>query len=160
MKHIVPAKTYDLLDAYVAGKKKAPKGDILYDAEVESRNKGFRFLIQVCGCTDDTPYLQVVVLDADGYEVGCLTDCDSFGGYYVIGVSPHKKVTLEIVRAKPKACKKTITYSELRRLEFCNSPKLPQRVVHDGVVKQWVGVGWVTHENEKPKPNDVYVVED
>jgi hypothetical protein len=102
VKHIVPAKTYDLLEAYITGKKKAPKGDILYDAEVESRNGGFRFLIQVCGCTDETPYVQVVVLDADGNELGCSSDDFSFGGRYVIKVSPHKEVILDIVRAKPK----------------------------------------------------------
>jgi hypothetical protein len=37
----------------------------------------------------------------------------------------------------------TITFSELRRLSFCNSSKLPQKVVHDGILKEWVGIGWI-----------------
>lgn len=106
MKHRVPAKLYDKLEAYVTGKKPAPKeSEYLYDAEEVMKN-GTRFLIQVCGCTDETPYVQVVVLDDDGAEVGCTTDCDSFGGRYVIKVSDSKEVILDIVRAKPKAKKK------------------------------------------------------
>lgn len=58
------------------------------------------------------------------------------------------------------AKRKTITFSTLKRLSFCNSPACPQRVVHEGVVKEWVGFGWITHDDEKPKPTDVYVVED
>jgi hypothetical protein len=66
-----------------------------------------------------------------------------------------------VVPAKPKKkAKKTITYAKLARLSFCNSPKLPKRVVHEGLVREWVGIGWITHEDEKPKPGDVYVVED
>jgi hypothetical protein len=38
---------------------------------------------------------------------------------------------------------RTITYSELQRLSFCNSSKLPQKVVHDGILKEWVGIGWI-----------------
>jgi hypothetical protein len=38
---------------------------------------------------------------------------------------------------------KTITFDKLRHLSFCNSPKMPQKVIHDGIVKQWVGIGWV-----------------
>jgi hypothetical protein len=37
---------------------------------------------------------------------------------------------------------KTITYSKLRRLSFCNSKELPQKVIVDGTVKEWVGIGW------------------
>lgn len=54
--------------------------------------------------------------------------------------------------------KKTIALSTLQRLAITNSKRLPQRIVHDGVVKQWVGIGWVSHEGEKPKKTDVYVV--
>jgi hypothetical protein len=38
---------------------------------------------------------------------------------------------------------KTITIEELKRLQFCNSKKLPQKVNHDGIVKEWVGIGWI-----------------
>jgi hypothetical protein len=53
---------------------------------------------------------------------------------------------------------KTVTFAELQRLAFCNSKKLPQRVVIDGVVKEWVGIGWITLEGEKPLATDVRVV--
>lgn len=61
---------------------------------------------------------------------------------------------------KPKPRFPTITESAIRRLAFCNSKKLPRRVVHEGLVKEWVGIGWVTLDGEKPKPADVRVVED
>jgi hypothetical protein len=59
-----------------------------------------------------------------------------------------------------KKRKKTIKFSTLRRLSFCNSPKCPQRVIHEGVVKEWVGFGWITINDQRRKPSDVYVVED
>ncbi len=72
---------------------------------------------------------------------------------------------------------KTITYSELRRLSFCNSPKLPKQieVIEEREVrpkgkkrfklekvshfKEWVGIGWVPLEPYQVK-NPVLVVED
>lgn len=38
---------------------------------------------------------------------------------------------------------KTISLSELTRLAFTNSPKLPRVVNHNGRRKAWVGIGWV-----------------
>ncbi len=52
--------------------------------------------------------------------------------------------------------RKTITWAELERLQFCNSKKLPQRVIVNGVLKAWTGIGWITLD-EKPKPTDVAV---
>jgi hypothetical protein len=37
----------------------------------------------------------------------------------------------------------TITRSELARLSFCNSKKLPKKVNVDGHCREWVGIGWV-----------------
>lgn len=54
--------------------------------------------------------------------------------------------------------RKTIPFAKLQRLSFVNSKKLPQRIVHDGVVKEWVGIGWIELKDEEPKPSDVYVV--
>ena len=53
---------------------------------------------------------------------------------------------------------KTITRSELARLTFCNSKKLPPAVNDDGVRKEWVGIGWV--EDGKPHGDEVLVVKD
>lgn len=36
----------------------------------------------------------------------------------------------------------TITFAELKRLCFCNSPKLT-KVIINGVVHEWVGIGLV-----------------
>ena len=53
---------------------------------------------------------------------------------------------------------KTITRSELARLTFCNSKKLPLAVNDGGVRKEWVGIGWV--EDGKPHGDEVIVIED
>ena len=39
--------------------------------------------------------------------------------------------------------KKTIKRTELMRMAFCNSSKLPRKVNIDGRAKQWVGIGWI-----------------
>lgn len=38
---------------------------------------------------------------------------------------------------------KTITRSELARLSFCNSAKLPPVVNVEGRAREWVGIGWI-----------------
>ena len=53
---------------------------------------------------------------------------------------------------------KIITRSELARLTFCNSKKLPVAVNDGGVRKEWVGIGWV--EDGKPHGDEVIVIED
>lgn len=53
---------------------------------------------------------------------------------------------------------KTITFSELRRLSFCNSKRLPKRIVIGNEIKEWVGIGWIT-VNDKPTGKEVRVVE-
>jgi len=52
---------------------------------------------------------------------------------------------------------KTITRSELARLTFCNSKKLPPAVDDGGVRKEWVGIGWI--ENGKPHGDEVLVID-
>ena len=49
---------------------------------------------------------------------------------------PKKRKT----RAKKR---RTITVEELRRLSQANSSKLPQAVEHEGIRKEWVGIGWI-----------------
>ncbi len=45
---------------------------------------------------------------------------------------------------KPVASKPdTITRSELARLAFCNSKRLPLAVNDGGMRKEWVGIGWI-----------------
>jgi len=52
----------------------------------------------------------------------------------------------------------TITRSELARLSFCNSDKLPQIVNIEGRLKEWVGIGWV--DIGKPDPKYPTMVEE
>ena len=42
-----------------------------------------------------------------------------------------------------KKTEKTITWDELSRLAFCNSDRLPQKVIVHGRLKEWVGIGWI-----------------
>jgi hypothetical protein len=53
---------------------------------------------------------------------------------------------------------KTITYSELKRLSFINSKKLPKKVVIGKTVHEWVGIGWIPIP-EKPNKNHTKVIE-
>lgn len=53
---------------------------------------------------------------------------------------------------------KTISRSELARLTFCNSKKLPQVVNDGGVRKEWVGLGWI--EGGKPRGDEVRVIDE
>jgi len=69
-------------------------------------------------------------------------------------------------KTKPKK-RKTIKFSELKRLSFCNSPKLPEQIEVVGKVKGktvrrfmwWTGIGWVDLNPCNIK-NPVLVVED
>lgn len=53
---------------------------------------------------------------------------------------------------------KAITRSELARLAFCNSNKLPLAVNDGGVRKEWVGIGWI--EDGKPRGDEVLVIDE
>jgi hypothetical protein len=58
--------------------------------------------------------------------------------------------------------KKTLKLHTISRLDlvqkvFCNSKSLPQTVVDDGVVKQFVGIGWVKLDREPQKGDTVIV---
>jgi hypothetical protein len=52
---------------------------------------------------------------------------------------------------------KTITFSELKRLSFCNSKKLPELINAQGIRMRWVGIGWV--REGKAQGNETVVVE-
>ena len=45
--------------------------------------------------------------------------------------------------AKKKKKSRTIKFSKLQRLSFCNSKKMPLTVNLNGRRKHWVGIGWV-----------------
>lgn len=47
---------------------------------------------------------------------------------------------------------KTIKFSELKRLSFCNSKDLPKKIIVDGIVREWMGIGWL--DTEKPPTAD------
>ena len=53
--------------------------------------------------------------------------------------------------------RKTIKRSKLVRLAFCNSKDLPSPVEIDGILKQWVGIGWV--DIGKPTGTEVLVID-
>ena len=53
---------------------------------------------------------------------------------------------------------KKIAFSELRRLEFANSKRLPQTININGERHQWVGIGWV-NEGEL-HGDEVLVIDD
>lgn len=58
---------------------------------------------------------------------------------------------------KPKP--KTITKSELARLAFCNSDKLPQAIVVPKPRRmEWVGIGWI--DVGPPRGDETVVIED
>jgi len=48
-------------------------------------------------------------------------------------------------------------FDELKRLQFCNSKRLPHRIVHDGKVKEWVGIGWITPNDQTRDGKETYV---
>jgi hypothetical protein len=110
MKHIVPARLFDKLDGWLRGPwtKDTPSDDSLYDAEVVFKT-GVRLLIQVVGCSEETPYVQVVALDKEGNEIGNNSDTSDtgFGGRYQVGVKcangSVRQYTVDVARAKPKA---------------------------------------------------------
>ena len=37
---------------------------------------------------------------------------------------------------------KTMTFVELKKLSFTNSKDMPQKVVIEGIIHEWVGIGW------------------
>jgi hypothetical protein len=53
---------------------------------------------------------------------------------------------------------RTITRSELARLAFCNSKKLPLVVNDNGIRKEWVGIGWIA--NGKPRGDEILVIDE
>ena len=51
---------------------------------------------------------------------------------------------------------KYIKLDDLKRLQFCNSKHLPNIVNHDGMLKQWVGIGW-NELQEQPTGEEVRI---
>jgi hypothetical protein len=65
---------------------------------------------------------------------------------------------METKKRKPKLLKlKTMPRDEVCRLAICNSPRLPSFIVDGGVVKQWVGIGWISL-NRKPRKGDIELI--
>jgi hypothetical protein len=53
---------------------------------------------------------------------------------------------------------KTIKRIDVCNMAFCNSPKLPKTVVDDGVVKKYVGIGWINLDRP-PQKGDVEIID-
>lgn len=51
----------------------------------------------------------------------------------------------------------TMKFEVLKRLEFRNSPLLPHRIVHEGVVKEWTGIGWIVPNDQTKDGKETYV---
>lgn len=62
-----------------------------------------------------------------------------------------------MIPTKKRPKRKTISRSELHRLAFCNSKRLPHLVEMEGCRFQWVGIGWVNEG--KPKGDETLVTE-
>jgi len=79
---------------------------MLYDSEVVFKND-VRLLIQVVGCAEQTPYVQVVAVDKNGREIGsgCDTSDIGLGGRYQVGVTcangAEKEYIVDVVRGTP-----------------------------------------------------------
>lgn len=54
--------------------------------------------------------------------------------------------------------RETIKFAEFKRLEFCNSHKLPTTIEHNGRRMHWIGIGWI---DEGPaKGDEILLVEE
>ncbi len=53
---------------------------------------------------------------------------------------------------------KTIKRDELARMSVSNSPKMPQIVNDNGVLREWVGIGWIDLRY-KPTGKEIKVVD-
>lgn len=56
-----------------------------------------------------------------------------------------------------KRQRKTMDFQELRRLEFCNSKRLPLFIEINGSRLLWVGIGWVNEG--KAQGDEVLIIE-
>ena len=59
---------------------------------------------------------------------------------------------------KNKKRRRAIQRGELARLSFINSPRLPQIVNDNGILKEWVGIGWIDLD-KKPHGNTIKVID-
>ncbi len=72
-------------------------------------------LLQVVGCHEETPYVQLVAIDKDGNEVASTCTCDdSFGGYYALR-GDNKWYEINVVRRKVKKRKKPTRRASCRK---------------------------------------------
>ncbi len=53
---------------------------------------------------------------------------------------------------------KYIKVEALKRLQFCNSKHLPDIINHNGILKQWVGIGW-NELRERPTGKEIRIVD-
>ncbi len=75
-----------------------------------------------------------------------------------MAVLPEILQTVQRKEVMPTKLKlRTMPRAEVIRLAYCNSKRLPAFVVDGGVVKRWVGIGWIA-EDRKPQKGDVELV--
>lgn len=83
-------------------------------------------------------------------------DFDPKAGY----VCPAHFRSFAVKKAKKtKPPPPTITFSELKRLSFCNSKDLPSKVILGGRMKQWVGIGWIDVNEDRRTGKEPVVIE-
>jgi hypothetical protein len=98
--------------------------------------------------------------DAVRARVKEIKDPSTPGIYSSLGVRYITKHNKARYVQKPKPDPKTITFSELKRLAFCNSKKLPRRVwLPNGHFMEWVGIGWISVGKGTPSDSDIRVVD-
>ena len=54
---------------------------------------------------------------------------------------------------------KTIKFSELKVLCFCNSKRLPSRILVGGKPREWTGFSWIELDDDDIDGTEVEVVE-
>ncbi len=63
------------------------------------------------------------------------------------------------MKHKTKKSVKTIKFSKLKVLEFCNSPRLPKRIWVGKQLKEWVGIGWINLDDEDADGTEPTVID-
>lgn len=62
-----------------------------------------------------------------------------------------RKVKIKVSEVVENEIKKVFTRKRINEMARRDSPLLPPMIVDNGVVKQWVGIGWVWMEDEPLK---------
>jgi hypothetical protein len=142
----VADKIYDRLERMVrASKRRAdmPKSGTIFDEEVTFRN-GNRVAIQVCACEDDTPYVQAVLFNKNGDELGC-SCCDySFGGEYIVtDTDTGDDYFVNVLRENPAKNRTPWRVESVARLTV-DSTRIGYQIMDgdDVLVEMFEGNGW------------------